>query len=1241
MYIKRIRIEGFKSYEKTTTIDNFSPVFNAISGLNGTGKSNILDAICFLLGVTDTKLLRVNNMKEIIHQHGLGMIHEATVSILFDNSDKRQSPRGMEQVSEIIISRKISVEGKHKTLVNGVIWSGPKVKKLFESVHLNVNNPHFIILQGKITQVLNMSSKDIWLMVEDALGAKFFSDFSRKTEGACQKRISNIEEMTSNFSSDMQPLLAEHRRKRQMRKDYFQLLNQSKEMEEKRKKLFFLISLQIERYVNEMMESIVVMIKELKEKYEEERRTIPDGEENEEMKKLEEKLEISTNNFEKVTKELNLLEDNMIPIRHQYESLMEKLEGKRNLLNCHKDEYKELSKKMEKSKEKFENLKLSMDGKRKILSASVITLSELEEGKDVVVSEDNCSRSIQSEIIRQRERIIKLKDDMKWTDEKLNSLFSRRNELNSELEKIGEDGNLQKRISHRNELKREIENFKKDLWKYEDCIEDDLRGGNYWDELRKTKRDLESRIGNFLLKNYQFNFRYRNVHPNDGFDEGLICGFAIKLFKIKDEKFTMALDVSGGHRLLNVVVENDEVASFLLKGNRLPKMTTFLPLNRIKSSFISQNEIDELKRKLKCEGIWRAIDLIQYHPKYQSVMEFVFGRRIICETSDIGMKCFKSGMKNCSFVTLMGDEYNPAGVLTGGMRKKEFSQISLAQQLVGMETEVNRLKKELEENEENKKKLNRKEDERRRLKNELEKKSSQLELIEVQLFVDGEERLKEKLMEVEKEIKDLNKLKENELSSIKLKELEMRLNELISTENHEISFSERKLKLTNTINKIKGEIIDNETELDEFQCEINFLKNHAIHELDEKKRCLLEEIEKKENEKENLKKNFQNQKIKINVVEKKLEEWKEIIRSIQMEIKKLNETMKMVRKEIWMKEEKLMELKKRIDEMKSNEKQLENMDKCLKNIQKKMKEEEEKKLSKMEKKIDYDELIDEDDMEIFPSNNNSISIPNHLESIILNDDILQTKQEFAQTLFESIRTILLIYHHYFDENRLDIIDDDLEEFAHNNSFLLIYRYLDKFNSLHSQYEENVNRLEMLEKNVDVSDEGNGNNEGNMEDITEKIDMVDSDYRRTKLLLNKLNRKKLKEMKDALNTINVHLKPEDENDYKLGVKLVLSLNNHRMESLSELSGGQRSLVALSLILAIQRFTPAPIYILDEIDAALDLSHTANIGQMIRTNFPGAQFIIVSLKEQMFKNAEVCFQTSFRDGHSQVRRVDNRT
>lgn len=67
-----------------------------------------------------------------------------------------------------------------------------------------------------------------------------------------------------------------------------------------------------------------------------------------------------------------------------------------------------------------------------------------------------------------------------------------------------------------------------------------------------------------------------------------------------------------------------------------------------------------------------------------------------------------------------------------------------------------------------------------------------------------------------------------------------------------------------------------------------------------------------------------------------------------------------------------------------------------------------------------------------------------------------------------------------------------------------------------------------------------------------------------------------------------------------------------------------------------FKPAPLYILDEVDAALDLSHTQNIGQMLKTHFKHSQFIVVSLKDGMFNNANVLFKTKFVDGVSTVSR-----
>lgn len=81
MHIKSIIIEGFKSYAQRTEINGFDPLFNAITGLNGSGKSNILDSICFLLGISNLTHVSVNsqivvdlNYFKIIVQYGIAVV---------------------------------------------------------------------------------------------------------------------------------------------------------------------------------------------------------------------------------------------------------------------------------------------------------------------------------------------------------------------------------------------------------------------------------------------------------------------------------------------------------------------------------------------------------------------------------------------------------------------------------------------------------------------------------------------------------------------------------------------------------------------------------------------------------------------------------------------------------------------------------------------------------------------------------------------------------------------------------------------------------------------------------------------------------------------------------------------------------------------------------------------------------------------------------------------------------------
>jgi len=119
-----------------------------------------------------------------------------------------------------------------------------------------------------------------------------------------------------------------------------------------------------------------------------------------------------------------------------------------------------------------------------------------------------------------------------------------------------------------------------------------------------------------------------------------------------------------------------------------------------------------------------------------------------------------------------------------------------------------------------------------------------------------------------------------------------------------------------------------------------------------------------------------------------------------------------------------------------------------------------------------------------------------------------------------------------------------------------------------------------------------------------------------------------------------LRMVNPNDIGEGLTFAVRIGGSE-SGLSGLSGGQKSLLALALTLALLLYKPCPLYILDEIDSALDLSHTQNVGRLIKTKFPYSQFLVVSLKEGMFNNAAVLFRTKYVSGVSRVERYGKET
>lgn len=110
MFIEELILDGFKSYATRTTISGWDSAFNAITGLNGSGKSNILDAICFVLGINNLSQVRAQNLQDLVYKRGQAGITKASVTVVFNNEDKTQSPVGFEKYPKITVTRQVSID---------------------------------------------------------------------------------------------------------------------------------------------------------------------------------------------------------------------------------------------------------------------------------------------------------------------------------------------------------------------------------------------------------------------------------------------------------------------------------------------------------------------------------------------------------------------------------------------------------------------------------------------------------------------------------------------------------------------------------------------------------------------------------------------------------------------------------------------------------------------------------------------------------------------------------------------------------------------------------------------------------------------------------------------------------------------------------------------------------------------------------------------------------------------------
>ncbi|XP_022736184.1 structural maintenance of chromosomes protein 2-2-like isoform X5 [Durio zibethinus] len=1057
MYIKEICLEGFKSYATRTVVPGFDPFFNAITGLNGSGKSNILDSICFVLGITNLQQVRAANLQELVYKQGQAGITKATVSIIFDNSDRSRSPLGYEDHSEITVTRQIVVGGRNKYLINGKLAQPSQVQNLFHSVQLNVNNPHFLIMQGRITKVLNMKPPEILSMLEEAAGTRMYETKKQFALKTLEKKQSKVDEINKLLHQEILPALEKLRKERTQ---YMQWANGNAELDRLKRFCVAYEYVQAERIRDSAVgevERVKAKITEIDNDAERTRVEIQDMEANVlkltaekeatmggEVKTLSDEVDSLSKNLVQEASVLNSKEDtlkgekeNAEKIIHNIEDLRQSIEDKAIAVQKSEEGAADL-------KKRVEDLSKSLEEHEREHQAVLAGKSSDNEEKCLEDQLGDAKVAVGAAETELKQLKTKISHCEKELGEKTRQLMSKR------VEAVDVENELNSRTKGVEKVKIELESLPCKEGQMEALQKDRASELELIQKLKDGVRDLLAQIANV-----QFTY----CDPVKNFDRSKVKGVVAKLIKVKDSSTMTALEVTAGGKLFNVVVDSENTGKQLLQNGDLRRRVTIIPLNKIQPNTVPPRVQQAAIRLVGKENAKLALSLVGYDKELESAMEYVFGATFVCKTTDAAKEVAFNREICTHSVTLEGDIFQPSGLLTGGSRRGGGDVLRQLHDLAEAESKLAEHQKRLSE-------------------------------IEVKGHENERERF---VMEREAVIQEQSSL-ESQLASLRMQ-----------------------------INNLSLEV--------------------------------------------------QEQVAKVDSLKKNRDQLQSELNSIRIKMKECDSQISSILKE-------QQNLQHKLSDLKLERKKLENEVKQM--------EREQKDCS-----TKVDKLIE--------------------------------KHAWIATEWQLFGRGGTDY---------DFVSRDPHKAREE---------LEKLQAEQSSLEKRVNKkvMAMFEK---AEDEHN--------DLMSKKNTVENDKSKIKKTIEELDEKKKETLKVTWVKVNndfgsifstllpgtmAKLEPPEGCSFLDGLEVRVAFGGVWKQSLSELSGGQRSLLALSLILALLLFKPAPLYILDEVDAALDLSHTQNIGRMIKAHFPHSQFIVVSLKEGMFNNANVLFRTKFVDGVSTVQRT----
>jgi chromosome segregation protein len=1172
MKITSLEINGFKSFYNKTKI-RFHNQLSAIVGPNGCGKSNIIDAIRWILGEQNPRQLRADVMEQLI-----------------SNGSELLKPLGMAEVSlileqvpnynfeEVEIKRRVFRSGESEYYLNGVSCRLKDITDIFIDTGSGAR-AHSVIGQGSVDKLITAKPEEKRTLIEEVAGIRKYKIRRRETETrikTTKENLSRIQDMTNEVKRQMDTLSLQARQAEEFR----ELSEEERKLEsiilsaklyklEKRKNTILDEKTSIERIISDTEKKSISITNHFKTL------NVQFTNLEESLKDMERETYITRTNLQAKTSSQELLRNEVSSI----DKFIEKIESEAVLLS---NETGRIAEQLQTKRDMSKHVKDDLETEEGAISEKENTLSII---KSKYAQTRDELRDIRTALFKTLNEYSSLKGSALGHEKELKELQSRKSVIENEYQEITQERKSAKGdILKLENVSQENEARKQNITETNDKLTLTLSSLNEKlrlvieksDSLKEDLNELSSRLN--ALKQIQSNYEWlpegiRNfIIHNKG--QGVLGTFSD--FISVPEGYEKAVEAALGDTLKWILVNESSQALNAIKSLKQDSIG--------RGTFVSIKDERINTEIYKSTGNIKSLfDIVQVENIRSNIIERTLKRVFLVSTIDEALQARREVNDNASFVTPEGDFLHSNGAISGGPaqpgvleRKREIENLTAA--IKKLQAEIDSTASEIQAND-------------------------------------------REIQNVNDRIKDYN----SRLIEIDIKEAETRKD--IDNLKGYLEKIEKRIELVaNNLEQIGSEIGENAILIDESDSKIKVLDVEKI-DLEHNLAAIEDKTQNEEREERNLERDIADRKVTCASLREKERSLYEDLVELDIRRNDINKRIDIESSMIDEKKQEKLSLRDKEGNTVIEINELEN----------KLKEKEEELTLKNNKRRTLQE-------EISITSEKRENLNSQLSDIRLKNNSFEIDLNTVQIEIENITDTLRRNDSFDMDNKSEMSPEDEGELLdidlniEEPRLIRLQQKIERFGPVNLLAPEEYNKLE--ERHTFLTEQ--------VDDLLQAISSLGK-------AISKIDKESEKRFKEAFEIMDAKFQEifprlfrggegklilTDPHDLlETGVEVMIRPGGKKFQSINLLSGGEKALAAIALIISACLIKPAPFLLFDEIDAPLDDINTSYFMELIKEIDKNSQVVLITHNKKTMQEVHSLIGiTSNKSGTSTVVSVE---